>query len=216
MKGMNRNSQHPINSIIHSRIVLYVILFASLINMTAYGLMGDIMTPLVFILVGTIIAYYNKNMIVILVVALAFSNIVKYGSQMTMNAEGFTEGLPTTGGSKSGEDGTSESKSGGDNKTLDTSSNLLAGVSKSAKDTKPTKSTKESKNAKYDENAPTMTNEQEEESLKEFEEMKNKIVEIVDAVEINVGKINKKMNDLQNKIKLKEKEAYTSSKSNSS
>jgi hypothetical protein len=180
--------------------------------MTAYGLLGDLMTPLVFILVGTITAYYNKNMIVILVVALAFSNIVKYGGQITMNIEGFTEGLPAKDDSKSGEDGSSESKNGGGSKMSDSSGNLLSGVSKSVKDAKPTKPAKDNKNTKYDENTPAMTSEQEEESLKEFAEMKNKIVEIIDAVEMNVGKINKKMNDLQDKIKMKEKEAYTSSK----
>jgi hypothetical protein len=60
--------------------------------MTAYGLMGDIITPLIFILVGVITAYYNKNMLVILLTSLVFSNIVKYGNKLAINMEGFADG----------------------------------------------------------------------------------------------------------------------------
>jgi len=63
--------------------------------MTAYGLMGDIITPLIFILVGVITAYYSKNMLVILLTSLVFSNIVKYGNKLAINMEGFAEGLTT-------------------------------------------------------------------------------------------------------------------------
>jgi len=59
--------------------------------MTAYGLMGDIKTPLVFILIGVITAYYNKNMLVVLFISLAFSNIIKYGSTLSINTEGFSD-----------------------------------------------------------------------------------------------------------------------------
>jgi len=81
-----------LKSIIYNRFFLYFVLFASLINMTAYGLMGDIITPLIFILVGVITAYYNKNMLVILLTSLVFSNIVKYGNKLAINMEGFADG----------------------------------------------------------------------------------------------------------------------------
>jgi hypothetical protein len=180
--------------------------------MTAYGLMGDIMTPLVFILVGVITAYYNKNMIVVLVVALAVSNVMKYGSQITLSLEGFTEGM----------DG--NSKSTGDEK-LDIKNELLAELDKVTKGTKTSgdsntsktsgdsntaKTSGDSNTAKTSGDTPTMTTEEEEKSLKEFEEMKSKIVEIVDTVELNIDKINKKMKSIQDKIAMKEKEAYGS------
>ena len=80
-----------LNSILYNRFLLYLIVFISVINMTAYGLMGDIKTPLIFILIGVITAYYNKNMLIILVISLAFSNIIKYGSKLSINSEGFSD-----------------------------------------------------------------------------------------------------------------------------
>jgi hypothetical protein len=221
MKGMNRNSQHLLHSIIHNRIVLYVIVFASLMNMTAYGLMGDIMTPLVFILVGVITAYYNKNMIVVLVVALAVSNVMKYGSQITMSLEGFTEGMD--GDSKSADDEkldirkgvlaeldkvTKDTKTSGDNNTAKTSGDT--NTTNTSGDSNTAKTSGDSNTAKTSGDSPTMTTEEEEKSLKEFEEMKSKIIEIVDTVELNIDKINKKMKSIQDKIAMKEKEAYGS------
>jgi len=96
MKNFNFiKREFSLTSIMYNRVFLYIVLFASLINMTAYGLLGDIITPLIFVLVGVITAYYNKNMLVILLTSLVFSNIVKYGSKLAINMEGFAEGLAT-------------------------------------------------------------------------------------------------------------------------
>ena len=83
-----------LNSILYNRVLLYVILIISLINMTVYSLLGDITTPLIFILLGVIISYFNKNMLIILFISLIFSNIIKYGSKITIN-EGFSEDKET-------------------------------------------------------------------------------------------------------------------------
>lgn len=99
MKNFNFiKREFSLTSIMYNRVFLYIVLFASLINMTAYGLLGDIITPLIFVLVGVITAYYNKNMLVILLTSLVFSNIVKYGSKLAINMEGFAEGLATNDG----------------------------------------------------------------------------------------------------------------------
>ena len=55
--------------------------------------MGDITTPIIFILIGVITSYYNKNMLVILFISLVFSNILKYGSNLAIINEGFSEGM---------------------------------------------------------------------------------------------------------------------------
>ena len=86
-----KNNRFSLNSILYNRFLLYLFVFISFINMTAYGLMGDIKTPLVFILIGVITAYYNKNMLVVLFISLAFSNIIKYGSTLSINTEGFSD-----------------------------------------------------------------------------------------------------------------------------
>lgn len=184
MKGLPKSNTHFINTIIHNKVILYVILFASLINMTAYGLMGDITTPLIFVLVGIITAYYNKNMIVILVVALAVSNVFKCGTKIALNTEGFTEGLENT---TKNEDGTDQDGTGKNN--MDDLSKLLT----------DTDATNNNNNGKVNKNMDGMTKE-EKEQMKEFLVMRNKVVEIIDGVEKSVDKLNKKMNDLQKKV----------------
>jgi len=189
MKGLPKSNTHFINTIIHNKVILYVILFSSLINMTAYGLMGDITTPLIFVLVGIITAYYNKNMIVILVVALAVSNVLKCGTQIALNTEGFAEGLENT---TKKEDGTGGDGTGKDGTVKDDMDDL-------AKMLMETGDTKNNKDGKTKRNMDGMT-EEEKEQMKEFLEMKNKVVEIIDGVEKSVEKLNKKMSDLQKKV----------------
>jgi hypothetical protein len=86
-----KNTHFSLNSILYNRFLLYLFVCISIINMTVYGLMGDIQTPLIFILIGVITAYYNKNMLVILVISLAFSNIIKYGTALSISSEGFSD-----------------------------------------------------------------------------------------------------------------------------
>jgi len=87
-----------INKLQYNRILLYIILFATVINMTANALIGDLKTPLIFILICIIVSYFNKNMIIILSVSLIFSNILKYGTKIMID-EGFAnEDTNTTGG----------------------------------------------------------------------------------------------------------------------
>ena len=85
-----------INKLQYNRILLYIILFVSIINMTSNALMGDLKTPLIFILIGIIVSYFNKNMVIILSVSLIFSNILKYGTKIMID-EGFAN-EDTTGG----------------------------------------------------------------------------------------------------------------------
>lgn len=200
MKGLPKSNTHFINTIIHNKVILYVILFASLINMTAYGLMGDITTPLIFVLVGIITAYYNKNMIVILVVALAVSNVLKCGTQIALNTEGFTEGLESTTKKEdgTGEDGTGEDGTGKKGMGKDDINELTKMLME-------TDGTKNIKDEKIKRNLDGMT-EEEKEQMKEFLVMKNKVVEIIDGVEKSIEKLNKNMSDLQKKVAKKGEE----------
>ena len=212
MKVLPKSNTHFINTIIHNKLVLYVILFASLINMTAYGLMGDITTPLIFVLVGIITAYYNKNMIIILVVALAVSNVLKCGTQIALNTEGFTEGLENTTKSKkedgtnengTGKDGTKEDGTGKDGTKEDGTGE--DNMNDSTKILMESSGTKNNKDGEFNTNMDEMT-EEEKEQMNEFLKMKNKVIEIIDSVENSVEKLNKKINDLQIKLSNKWKE----------
>jgi hypothetical protein len=134
--------------------------------MTSYGLLGDIKTPLVFILIGVITSYYNKNMLIILVISLTFSNIIKYGSKMSIEYEGFTEGMDVSGNKPTIPPVTDTSSN-----TVDNESNEL--------------------------NAENDT------GLKEIKEMKDKITELINKLQTNMNIANTKLEDLQNKVKIK-------------
>ena len=78
------------DSLIHNNIVLYVVFALALINFTAYVMVGDIQHVIVFALTGFIVSFMSKNMVVILSLAMAITNIVK----MTMGGRrGRLEGL---------------------------------------------------------------------------------------------------------------------------
>lgn len=165
------------NSIIYNRVFLYIVLFSSIINMTAYGLLGDIITPLIFVLISVITAYYNKNMLVILLTSLVFSNIVKYGNKLAINMEGFSEGL-----NEPDED---------------------APINESATDTKPTINNKTSttgnntKDVGMDENS---------DSIKKFKIMKEEMDKLIVTLEDKINIVNNELTDLQEKIKIKAKQ----------
>ena len=74
--------------ILYSRFVLYFIIFITFFNLVGHSLYGDLMTPLIFILVAYITSCFSKNMIVVLSMGLAVSNVFKYGSRSMRIEEG--------------------------------------------------------------------------------------------------------------------------------
>jgi hypothetical protein len=72
-------------NVLHNRLILYFLLFISIINLTFNGLMGNFLIPTLFILIGIVISFFNKNMIVILTISLISSNIIEYGTKLKYN-----------------------------------------------------------------------------------------------------------------------------------
>jgi uncharacterized protein YueI len=60
-KSRGASSSTFLKGILYNRILMYFILFLCIVNMTTIALLGDFITPVVFILVGVITAYFNKN-----------------------------------------------------------------------------------------------------------------------------------------------------------
>jgi hypothetical protein len=73
------------SNLLYNSYVLYLIVFASIVNTVSYGLTGDMTTPLIFILVALMTSSFSKNMIMILAMGLAVSNIVKFGANIRVN-----------------------------------------------------------------------------------------------------------------------------------
>lgn len=88
MKNSFRRN-HGFN-VLHNRFILYFMLFLSTINLMGCGLVGDLLLPTFFVLIGIITSFFSKNMTVILTIALVLSNIIKYATKGVYN-EGFQD-----------------------------------------------------------------------------------------------------------------------------
>ena len=92
----NRNTNFQ--PILQSRLVLYLLFFFSVVTLFGFALNGEFLFAIIFIIVGFLTSFFSKNMIVILFLALAVTNIIIQG----LRGGGQQEGLAT----KSDEDTT--------------------------------------------------------------------------------------------------------------
>jgi hypothetical protein len=93
-------------NVLQSRLILYLFFVLSLGNLYTFVMTGNGLYAAVFLLVGYLTSFFNKNMIVIMFSALAVSNILKYGSDVRVR-DGFT-------GAEKEEDKTGAKKEGVD------------------------------------------------------------------------------------------------------
>jgi type III secretory pathway component EscV len=76
------------NIILHNQCLLYFIFVIALGNFYYLMISSDFVSLVIFILVGFLTAFFSKNMIVILCVAMAITNILKYGTD-SRDIEGY-------------------------------------------------------------------------------------------------------------------------------
>lgn len=79
----NKNKKNN-NIILHNKYVLYVIFVIALGNLLILVDMNDYYSASIFVLIGFLTSFFSKNMIVILLIAIAFTNIIKYGSKSSI------------------------------------------------------------------------------------------------------------------------------------
>jgi hypothetical protein len=65
-------------NILYNRFVLYFIFLLVLVNLYSFGMVGNYKMVALFILVGVLTSFFSRNMIVILLVALVFTNVFSY------------------------------------------------------------------------------------------------------------------------------------------
>jgi hypothetical protein len=70
------------HKLLHSRIVLYILVVIAIVNVVSNALLRDYLIPSVFFLVAFITSFFHKNMIVVLGVAIAVSNSLKYSTRV--------------------------------------------------------------------------------------------------------------------------------------
>lgn len=91
IQKMFKNNKMDFNkNILHNKYLLYVIFFISMGNFFIELMKGDMYFVAVYILIGVLTTFFNKNMIVVLSLAAIFTNILKYGRATTY--EGFEDG----------------------------------------------------------------------------------------------------------------------------
>jgi len=71
-----------VKSLLQNKFVLYVLVLVSLINILDLANKKDFNSVIVFAIVGFLISFFNKNMIVILLCALVFTRALKYVNKM--------------------------------------------------------------------------------------------------------------------------------------
>jgi len=76
------------NNLLHSRSLLYFIFVIALGNLFYLFTLQDLTSVIVFMLVGFLTSFFSKNMMVILFIAIAITNILKYGTGIRVS-EGF-------------------------------------------------------------------------------------------------------------------------------
>ena len=76
--------------ILYNKWVLYFIFVLGIYDIVHFYQRGNTMAVAIFFIVGFLTSFFCKNMIVVIVSAIAVSHIVAYGNKMS---EGFDEGL---------------------------------------------------------------------------------------------------------------------------
>jgi len=68
-----------LSKIVTSKIVLYIVALLSLITLIGHVMMGSINYAIIFILIGFIMTFFSRNMVVVLVVPLIITGLINGG-----------------------------------------------------------------------------------------------------------------------------------------
>lgn len=82
------------SNLLYNRGVLYFFLLVSILDLYYLSVTHDYLSVAIFIITGVLVSFFNKNMIVIMVIALATMHLLKFGIKSTIN-----EGMRDAGSS---------------------------------------------------------------------------------------------------------------------
>jgi len=99
------NKTFDFTNLLKSRVVLYIFFILSIAQLYTYSVTADYLSAVIFLLVGFLVSFFSKNMIVIMCFALSLSYMLKYGESIRNMQEGMTDTM--TEGNMSEEDPTS-------------------------------------------------------------------------------------------------------------
>jgi hypothetical protein len=100
LKGGAAMLENTQKGILYNRWVLYFVVVVTFFNLVTHALHGNLVTPLLFVLVALVTSFFSKNMIIILVMGIGFANLLTYQTRRnpwsdevgTEGKEGMTDG----------------------------------------------------------------------------------------------------------------------------
>ena len=101
-----------VSGLLESKAVLYFLVIISIVNMVTYGATNEPIYAGYMLLIGFLTSFFSKNMIVVLFIAIAFTNIIRFGM---MSASQHREGFDIEGIDKLTKHLTDSSKSSDSN-----------------------------------------------------------------------------------------------------
>jgi hypothetical protein len=97
-------------SFLYNRWVLYLVFAISLFQLYTFSVAGKLQNVAVFLLVAFLTSFFSKNMTVIMVIALVFTELLSIGFNIS-RLEGMTDGTEGTKETKTGAESSTESGS---------------------------------------------------------------------------------------------------------
>jgi hypothetical protein len=87
------NKNLGLSSLLESKLVLYLLVFISIVNLYSYAMADEMMYAGIMMIVGFLSSFFNKNMIMIIFTSIAATNLIRFGMERYKNREGFTTDL---------------------------------------------------------------------------------------------------------------------------
>jgi hypothetical protein len=69
--------------------MLYLVLFSAIFDLFYFYQKGDMYALTIFFIIGFLVSFFSKNMVVILILAIALTHLIRYGKNLS---EGFKDG----------------------------------------------------------------------------------------------------------------------------
>jgi hypothetical protein len=100
MKKMNIRLPSFVSKIVTNKIVLYIVAFLSLISLIGYVMMGSVNSAILFVLIGYIMTFFSRNMVIVLIVPLVVLALINGGYAVKEGLEGMKDDSDTLGSAK--------------------------------------------------------------------------------------------------------------------
>jgi hypothetical protein len=107
--GMGRRITNMLPSMqggfLTNKWILYLVLFSAVFDLFYFYQKGDMYALTIFFIIGFLVSFFSKNMVVILILAIALTHLIRYGKDLSEGFEGEEE-------DKDGFEGEEEDKEG--------------------------------------------------------------------------------------------------------